>query len=118
MPVLDGLQATKQIRSIEKARTAHDQTWQEFPVDIPSPMYQRRREVRGKRDSAGLCTLQTLVVGVSACSKTEQVTSARFDGLLTDHLTGGHFLSATRMAELLMIVFVMSYRCLLPSFEI
>ena len=91
MPFLDGLQATKQIRSIEKARTAHDQLWQEFPVETQTSIHQRWREVRGEIGSASLGTLRIPVVGVSACSKSEQLKSARSDGLLPDDLTGGQF---------------------------
>ncbi len=89
MPLLDGLQATKQIRSIERGRRAHDQVWQEYPGGSSSSVYQQWRTTHAERDSASLCTvLQVPIVGVSACSKTEQLMSATSDGLLPDRQTG------------------------------
>ncbi len=87
MPLLDGLQATKQIRSIERARTA--QVCQEYPDENPFSMYQHCHETHAERDSASLGTvLQVPIVGLSACSKTEQLLSATSDGFLPDRLTG------------------------------
>ena len=122
MPILDGLQATMQIRSIERARMAHDQASKEHPDEKPPSMYRQGHEVHAGRESVSLCSiLRVPIVGVSACSKTEQLMSAKSDGLLPDHLTGRHFFTqytrlhlstdVTHFAEL--IAFIRSYACLL-----
>ena len=89
MPILDGLQATRQIRNIESTWLADDQGSRTYSSSKAHSFCQQGHEVHAEANSISLCTVfRVPIVGVSACSKTEQLQSAQSDGLLGDRLTG------------------------------
>ena len=97
MPGMDGLQASRQIRSIEAAQSGNSRMTSKGSEDSLSSSYHEEQVVpdtTGTHSSKGSTNKPLVrripIVGVSACSLTEQLKSAALDGLPISEGTGGH----------------------------
>ena len=97
MPGMDGLQASRQIRRIEAAQSGNSRMTSKGSEDSLSSSYQEEQVVpdttgvhSSKGSSSKPLVRRVPIVGVSACSLTEQLKSAALAGLPICEGKGGY----------------------------